>query len=626
MGTPSPAKAARASDSDAEDVVAARPCDQEPRRQPKPVDEEARAPAVDDSDGEGGDRHGDQTRLSPSAVSDGARRATKARSPGVARAQEELALLGNDAAARLDDDDDDDDDFDDDVGKDVQTSDIVLGRSSRKRTDHKKSAENDNCEDDNDEDEDDDVWKVEAKKGAKKSPGKLGKKPAAKKIQSPKPSLMKNKALSGKNSSGSKKSPPSGTNKTSLAAKKKKELAADKKLIRKTSAKKQSSDVQDVHNEESSEENEPGIARNRSVSKDKALVSKKPPSKLLLGGKQKAKAAKHDDDQDEDKDAGMLGSSTKLGKALFHTTPKLNKKKIETLKNISGGKGKAMPISAQKSKQYKPTSKPALLNVSKTSKMVARKHQKADEASLTGKQSKRKRDDKSVSSAKKQKKLAETDSENEDEISPARTTLEQDEEEENDSDGSEDDDILPIPKRPYLGGIACSSADSTTRDLLDAAVKGLGGYCAASPEDAVLFIAGKVRRGPALLTAISRGIPVLHQGFLTSAITEGKWPSNWAPFEEHAGAKQSRLTKENPRAVGFLKDKRIKLSGALAIDSASLSLMIRESGGRVVSTREDIVLSDHASSAGSNNVTLKWFADSIEEQRILPFDSYRIAV
>jgi hypothetical protein len=224
--------------------------------------------------------------------------------------------------------------------------------------------------------------------------------------------------------------------------------------------------------------------------------------------------------------------------------------------------------------------------------------------------------------------LEDSESEDEDEISPARTAVEDDDESEySASESDNDSEVVAVAGRTYLGGIACSSADLETRDLLEAAVNTLGGYGSASPETATIFVSGGVRRGPALLTAIARGIPVLSPEFLTKAITDGKWPTDKAKFETHEGAKNSRITKGDPKGAGFLKDKRIKLTGDLGINRASLSLMIRESGGRVVSTREDVVLSDKPlQSSEPNVVPIKWFADSVEEQRILPFESYRTRV
>jgi hypothetical protein len=475
-----------------------------------------------------------------------------------------------------------------------------------------------NEEDDEDDDDNDKVWVAETKtKNTKKTAPGRAKKHIEKKKQVPKQSAPKK--TTAKRSAGGRKTTPENS-KAGSSSSKTSSPAAEKKLPSKGSTTSQRSEMQDSGPVTPQNGKAGGVQRAKQGSSEK-----KPVLKLLSAGKQIDKEMRKEKSSDKESESS---SGRKLGIALFHPVPKSAKKSTETRKPAKGIR--KTPVSKVSKTLGNKVMKGALPKGPKTAKMASRKVKETGAKLTACKTPRRKLDDQdSHSKAALQAKKLKTsmvDTDDEDEVSPARTTIDAEEDESDENNESEDEEVVPALKRPYLGGIAYSSADLTTRDLVDATVKSLGGYCCARPENASLFIAGEVRRGPALLTAISRGIPVLNQAFLTKAISDGKWPTEWSSFEQHAGAKQSRLTKENPKGVGFLKDKRIKLSGPLSIDTAALSLMIRESGGRVVSTREDIVLSDSTASPGVSSVSLKWFADSIEEQRMMPFESYRIPV
>lgn len=133
----------------------------------------------------------------------------------------------------------------------------------------------------------------------------------------------------------------------------------------------------------------------------------------------------------------------------------------------------------------------------------------------------------------------------------------QSEQDEEESDASCDDEVVDQDVsctktcsstaakfvKARLGSISCSTSDLYSQDLLQAACQTLRGYTTGSPENAAIFVlSDEKKRTPALLIAISRGIPVVSTAFVSRSIESGRWLA-WHQFECHPGAKQSRLMK-----------------------------------------------------------------------------------
>lgn len=170
--------------------------------------------------------------------------------------------------------------------------------------------------------------------------------------------------------------------------------------------------------------------------------------------------------------------------------------------------------------------------------------------------------------------------------------------------------------------IACSSADSVSLAYIYE-MRALDGGCVLSPADsASVFVAGKVRRGAAMLVAIARGIPVVDRDWLVKCSKAESW-LDWEDSELHPGSRLSMARKSDAKSPGLLRGMNIRLDEDLRVDYAHLHRIIVESGGNVVSSNETVVIAGE-DCEDQNSVSLKWLGDSVEQQKVLPFANYAV--
>lgn len=198
-----------------------------------------------------------------------------------------------------------------------------------------------------------------------------------------------------------------------------------------------------------------------------------------------------------------------------------------------------------------------------------------------------------------------------------------------DDDISEENVASSSAKNKSIGGvgIACSSSDEVSVGLIEAACTQLNGYVACDADKADIFVRSPdSKRTGSLLLAIARGIPVVDAEWLSSSIESGKFEKDLSAYESHVGAKAARLSRESTNSAGFLKRARVKIVGEPMSDAALLRQIVRHCGGKIVQDREHFAVVGSGCDGVSgveNPVSLKYLADSIEQQKLLAEAEYR---
>lgn len=196
------------------------------------------------------------------------------------------------------------------------------------------------------------------------------------------------------------------------------------------------------------------------------------------------------------------------------------------------------------------------------------------------------------------------------------------------SDDSEEEEseVLQTPKSAIVGNVACSSRDVNVQAMLDHAVQQLGRYFVVNYSgDSELmlhaYIVGKnTKRGWGVLRALTSGVPLVSEDWLSKSISQGEWADMNAFRCERFG--------QSPRSVSggdysqILDGMRVKVL-CEGVEYANVRKLVTACGGRVAETRMDVVINDGKKAVeGVTNVSKKWLADSIEARTVLSCDDY----
>lgn len=395
------------------------------------------------------------------------------------------------------------------------------------------------------------------------------------------------------------------------------------------------------------------------------VIKKTPPSKSKLGPAKrpkKAAAAKvivNDDSSDEESDveAGAVSPALKdsTNRANANTAskrksvPKKFVKKSSVKKAATASAVKKRKASGDTENDESPAKKtksgsmkqrlqvtkvgPVTKGNAAKGKVAPKGKVAATKPAKAGKPAKAKVAKKTPAKKNKKSKASITDDVSDDEGSDV---VVDDGEDDNDvpsdvEDEDEENTSPPSAKSKAIGGIgiACSSSDEVSSGLIEAACTQLHGYVIREADQADIFVrSSDSKRTGSLLLAIARGIPVVDVQWLSSSIENGKFLKDLSTFESHVGAKAARISRESTNSAGFMKRARVKIVGQPMSDAVMLRQIVQHCGGKIVQDREHFTVVGSMSDSGSgveNPVSMKYLADSIEQQKLLPEADYRPA-